>query len=224
MTEVDTVISSDVIEDLSGLPDDLWECILDNPSSESVSPETVQSISKIEEKLLTLEEQGEQGTTLPNQELVDDVLNVDHAELVGILEKDMERLSLGERDKCVEDLYGVGSASRIPEDPAFLEDRLAQMEDCLSHISQKDAYDRAKYMSPEYVQDRKRRVMFLRANEFDPEDAAKDYTLHFNEKLALFGTDLLVVSRWLLVFTFANTSVCKDNTFANRWLILLSSP
>ena len=54
-----------------------------------------------------------------------------------------------------------------------------------------DAYERALYMSPEYVKDSKLRLLFLRSNSYDPHKAALNLLSHFTTKLELFGKDLL---------------------------------
>ena len=216
------LVSSDMIEDLSALPDDLWECLLDNESLSTTSqsvPESVSSTSELEEKLLSLEERVSRENSLSTDEILGEFRDANHADLDAILAKDIERLSLGERDKCVEDLYGVGSPP-VHEDRAFVDEKLSQMEDCLSKIPQKDAYDRAKYMSPDYVQDRKRRLMFLRSEEFDPQKAANVYVYHFNEKLALFGSDLLVVSQFVANTHFEVLRLQLDD---DSWCVLNSN-
>mmetsp|Transcript_54196 Transcript_54196/g.131503 ORF Transcript_54196/g.131503 Transcript_54196/m.131503 type:complete len:665 (+) Transcript_54196:211-2205(+) len=55
----------------------------------------------------------------------------------------------------------------------------------------KAAYEMAVRMSPSYVNDRKFRLMFLRAERMDVVAAAKRFCFFFQIKLELFGPDLL---------------------------------
>ena len=56
---------------------------------------------------------------------------------------------------------------------------------------EKQQYEKALGMSPEYVNSRNFRLKFLRAEEFNPKLAAARMALHFEQKYELFGEDKL---------------------------------
>lgn len=59
------------------------------------------------------------------------------------------------------------------------------------NFQRKQAYNKALKSNREYVLDKKFRLKFLRAEKFDAALAASRLLLHFEEKLELFGEDLL---------------------------------
>ena len=132
----------------------------------------------------------EQGTDVPTEDVIDVAKNADYKDLDALLAKSLNQMSMEDRDKLMSEVHGVAEAPA--EEPDFVQERLEQMDQCISQISEKEAYDRALYLSPEYVQDPKFRLMFLRSRDYDPEQAAATITLHFEEKLKIFGMDNLV--------------------------------
>ena len=113
----------------------------------------------------------------------------DPAEIDAMLAKEMNQLSMEERDEILFDIHGV--AEMINETEDFVVERLDQLEVALANIPTKPEYDRAMYMDPDYVQNRKFRLMFLRADSFHAEKAAARMVMFFHEKQKLFGTELL---------------------------------
>jgi hypothetical protein len=107
-----------------------------------------------------------------------------------LLAKEMNNLSVQQREKIFEEVHGV--ASPIEETPLFITQKLAYLEDALGKIRVKAAYDRALFLSPSYVKSRKLRLMYLRANWFDVPVAAKRMVSYFENKLELFGISKLV--------------------------------
>ena len=69
-----------------------------------------------------------------------------------ILAKEFDTLSVKERDHCIQDMHGI--ATLPPEEPEFVTQKLQELHDALIQKHPKEAYDRAEYMSPEYVNDR----------------------------------------------------------------------
>jgi hypothetical protein len=104
--------------------------------------------------------------------------------------REMNQLSLEERERVYEEIHGVSDA--IDEEPHFVAQCLEQMEDEIRKIRKKTAYERALFLSPIYVQSRDFRLMFLRAERFDPQRSAKRFVKFFEYKLELFGMDKLV--------------------------------
>jgi hypothetical protein len=65
------------------------------------------------------------------------------------------------------------------------------MEQCLQKIRHKPTYDLAITIRADYVWDPKLRLMFLRADRFDPKLAAKRLIRFMDMKLKLFGRNKL---------------------------------
>jgi hypothetical protein len=107
-----------------------------------------------------------------------------------ILARELNQLSMEERELIYEEIHGVDKI--IEETPEFVSERLAALDQELRKISFKPAYEQAKKMSEKYVTDRKFRLMFLRADYFDPNKAATRLVKFMEEKLKMFGPETLV--------------------------------
>jgi hypothetical protein len=123
-------------------------------------------------------------------------------ESYALLAKEMNKLSMQEREGVLQDIHGVAD---IPnETPEFVEASLTEMERTIQEIlapsswwsssSQVSAYEQARNINPSYVQDTKLRLMFLRADRFHAKDAALRMIQFFEEKLSLFGPDKLTMN------------------------------
>jgi hypothetical protein len=111
------------------------------------------------------------------------------AEASALLAKEMNQLSVNEREKVLEDVHGI---ARVVDEPQeFIEACLALLENELTKISSKAAYDLASSMSKEYTSSKRLRLMFLRAESYDPPNAASRMVRFFDEKYELFGADKL---------------------------------
>jgi hypothetical protein len=111
------------------------------------------------------------------------------AKASAMLAKEMNQLSVKEREKVLEDVHGIAHVADEPQE--FIEACLALLEKELNNISNKAAYDLASSMSKEYTSRRTKRLMFLRAESFDPCKAASRMVRFFDEKYQLFGADKL---------------------------------
>jgi hypothetical protein len=98
-------------------------------------------------------------------------------------------IPLEERNELLNELHGV--SKEFDETPQIVRERLNEIEHELTMITDKEAYDMAYSMSPEFVSDTTFRMMFLRAETFDAKRSAKRMVHHFQDKLDLFGKDLL---------------------------------
>eukprot|EP00980_Cylindrotheca_fusiformis_P006535 scaffold1384_cov116-Cylindrotheca_fusiformis.AAC.13 len=107
-----------------------------------------------------------------------------------MLVESMTQLSFKERQTVQEDLHGV--SERISEDVNQMEIWLSQLDRHLNEIKNGRAYEIAEEMSPTYVSDRDFRVMFLRAQRYNPKAAAGQMIKFFDLKLKLFSKDKLV--------------------------------
>jgi hypothetical protein len=113
----------------------------------------------------------------------------DRADMDKVLAQEVHNLSLQERNRVYEEIHGV--AEPLKEDPEFVAQQLSEFDVQLSTIQNKPAYDIAFQQSPEYVHDRKFRLMFLRDTEFDAHKAAQKLVNHFEVKMELFGREKL---------------------------------
>lgn len=97
--------------------------------------------------------------------------------------------STEDRDQALADVHGVTSAVAL--DNEFIASRLAQLDQAISDCRSKSAYLRAKIQNPEYVSNRKFRLQFLIADNFQPPAAAERLVSYFESKLVLFGLEML---------------------------------
>lgn len=119
-------------------------------------------------------------------------------ELDKFLAKSMHKLSVKDREQALEEVNGI--ASDDPEDPNTLNKCLQELDEHLNSIKQGTFYQMAEQMDKDYVNNRKFRVMFLRANRYlsngnhryDPREAAGQMLNFFETKTLLFGKQKLV--------------------------------
>ena len=108
-----------------------------------------------------------------------------------LLAKELNSLSIDERQKVLEEVHGV--LQPTIETNEFINERLDRLDKEVTKIRKKASYDLAMFMSPAYVTNRKFRLMFLRAEtNYNPTLAAQKLINHFEYKLELFGVDNLV--------------------------------
>lgn len=107
-----------------------------------------------------------------------------------LVQSDIERLSPEEQRRVHQDVEGAFEVQERTGDQ--VEQLLEQLSVTLKSINPKPAYDKAYSMSPEFVEDKRFRLMFLRALEFDVDRAARRMVKHFEQKELLFGPDKLV--------------------------------
>jgi hypothetical protein len=106
-----------------------------------------------------------------------------------VLAKEFSKLSAKEQLKTYEELHGVNDC--VEETPAFVEKSLRQLEEEVSKIANKSAYDMAEQQSKEFVTNRNFRIMFLRADGFHPGKAATRLVGYFEGIRRYFGDRLL---------------------------------
>jgi hypothetical protein len=100
--------------------------------------------------------------------------------------QELNPISLAEREKAYNDLHGV--ADVIEEKPEFVDKCLAELESEICKLEDnKNAYEMAKKINPEYVCGRRFRLKFLRADLFVPKNAAIRLAAFLQEKLKFFG-------------------------------------
>jgi len=108
-----------------------------------------------------------------------------------VLVEELNALSVQERLQMYDEIHGV--AEMPDETPEFVKQKIQEMKHHLSGIAPKSkkAWERAVYLRPSLVTDDPLHLMFLRAKRFDPMQAANLMCVHFENKLELFGEDLL---------------------------------
>jgi hypothetical protein len=119
----------------------------------------------------------------------EDLTGVTAQEADALLAKEMTQLSVEERDQVLNEIHGV--AEEADENPESVMKALAQFEEEVQKIPKREAYELAKSISGDYVMNRKRLLMFLRADRFHVQKAALRMVRFFECKLELFGLDLL---------------------------------
>ena len=114
--------------------------------------------------------------------------NVDH-----VIAEALNKMSLEDRDQLFLDVHGV--ADIVDESkPGLVEEHLQSFDQEVQKIrSQKPsaAIELAESMSPDYVNDRKIRLRFLRSTTFDVKKAAMKFVKFFDLKFQLFGGEKL---------------------------------
>jgi len=106
---------------------------------------------------------------------------------------DMNDLTFAERQTMEEDIHGV--ADIIEETTELVTQRMEEMRVVLETkipSKKRQAWDRAIFLRPGLVDDRKLYLLFLRARRFQSSDAAIALVAYFQAKRDLWGDDLLI--------------------------------
>jgi hypothetical protein len=106
-----------------------------------------------------------------------------------ILAKGISELSIRERESVFHDLHGV--AEPIDEEPELIAKSLAELDVEIANTPNREAYEQAKRIDPQYVHNLEFRLMFLRADRFDVKRTASRLVRHFATKLEMFGPESL---------------------------------
>jgi hypothetical protein len=111
-------------------------------------------------------------------------------EMDRIIAKEMTDLSLQERESAENDVHGIRQSRA--EDPLALQNGLLHLQRHLDTMKKGTVYEEAEMMNRNYVTDHKFRLKFLRADLYDPKEAAERMIRFFELKKSLFGTEKLV--------------------------------
>ena len=110
-----------------------------------------------------------------------------------LLVSELNAMSTDERSRVYEEVNGV--CQEVVEKPEFVRQRLEAMESAIHNTPlpphDMDAYTIACKKSPSYVMDTKFRLMFLRAERFDPVLAAKRFVAFHGVIREYFGDGAL---------------------------------
>jgi hypothetical protein len=124
--------------------------------------------------------------------------NVDPAEVDALLVKELNSMSLVEREKLYEEIHGV--ETHVEESREFLQEKLAALEQEIQlRLAQHkaDIYKEAFCRSQVYVTDITVRLRFLRAEYYNPKHAARRMMQFLEGKKKFFGEN--AVARPLLL-------------------------
>lgn len=126
-----------------------------------------------------------------------DEMNIKEALSLG---EELNQLSMKERERVLHDIHGVADDFSVEETPKLIEETLHEMDQYLLQTmarttneptnkknKQAEAYRLAEAQNAADVKDRKLRLIFLRAQDFDPKQAVNHMLKFFHQKLDLFG-------------------------------------
>jgi hypothetical protein len=119
-------------------------------------------------------------------------LDLEQKDLDALYARDMNKLTLDERDKALYDIHGIATA--IQENPEFVQQKRSGLVAALEALTRKKseiAYQEAMRQDPTFVTSESFQLMFLRADQWDVKISAKKIFHFFHAKLDLFGADLL---------------------------------
>lgn len=114
----------------------------------------------------------------------------DPSETEKLLVKELNQLSLEEREQVFEEIHGVHRP--VEEEPNFVNSKLEMLQEEILKIRKRSAYEKAVFVAPQKVKARDFCLMLLRAERFDARKAAIRMVQYFESKLKLFGFDNLV--------------------------------
>ena len=126
---------------------------------------------------------------------IDDDKMGESGRLDSMISSELNELSLKEREMAYEKIHGVEKITE--ETPSFVFQKLEALDMEICKIRDKPAYDLAETTNPDYVKDKKFRLMFLRADEFDARKAAKRLVSFMEAKKKHFGEQTLTRSLYL---------------------------
>lgn len=109
------------------------------------------------------------------------------------LARELNSLTVKERQAIEEDIHGV--SSEIHETDELVTRAIAEMKDSLRHMpvsTKRSAWDRAVYLRPSLETDQDHFLLFLRAPQFKPFEAAQLLIKYYEAKQEIWGDDLLI--------------------------------
>ena len=106
-----------------------------------------------------------------------------------MIAEDLNQMSLEERERAIFDVHGVSDA--VAETEEMVVRSLAEFEDNIARIRNKEAYHIAELQNEAYVANRNLRLKFLRSANFDVSFSAKKMVRYLDIKRELFGSEKL---------------------------------
>lgn len=139
---------------------------------------------------------------------------VNPADVDALLARELNSMSLLERERLYGELHGVHPC--IDEREEFVEERLVDFEGQVQQLiaqGKAGVYELALRQSRTSVLDRKIRLMFLRAEYFDPRNAARRMVRFLECKKEFFGEAALVRPILLTDLDVSDMEVLKSGCF-----------
>jgi hypothetical protein len=110
-------------------------------------------------------------------------------EVETLMVQEMNAMTVDQRERAYEAIHGVGEA--VEESDEFVDKCLEEMGNSIQRINPKGSYIRAEQQSRSYVHDRRLRLKFLRAENFNPLEAARRLIRFFEGISKYFGPSCL---------------------------------
>ena len=125
-------------------------------------------------------------TTTPNH---NDKERIDPDDVDAILTEELNQMTFQEREKIYDELHGVDNV--LQETEQLVATALKEMDLALQRIPNKFIYEKARRINAHYVEDPSFRLMFLRSDYFNPEQAARRLLKFLENKVKFFGDETL---------------------------------
>ena len=120
-----------------------------------------------------------------------------------LLNEQLQKLSMKERQQVNEDIHGTTDLIDESSNVEFMKSLLERFDIEVIKLRKRHgriktskyclAYEKALFLNPQLIEyDVDFKLMFIRADNYNPELAANRYMLYFTTKLELFGLDKLV--------------------------------
>ena len=139
---------------------------------------------------------------------------VDGHEIDALICKEMNQMSLQERERTFDEIHGVHPI--VHETPDLIPMVVHQFQTAISRIAHKPAYLMARQQSEAYVTSPQFALLFLRAASFDALEAAQKCVDYCQGKLDLFGIDTLTRSVQLSDLNSDDLACLKSGAY--QWL------
>ena len=139
-----------------------------------------------------------------------------------LLAMEFNQLSIDARERVLEEVHGITQIADETQ-PNFIDDSLCKLDSEIKNIKERWHYDRAHFLCPSRVRDVNFRLMFLRADNFNPRNAARRIVQHFTYKAELFGTFTVICvtyatrSRKILMLLMCNVTTKNTPTSTGCW-------
>jgi hypothetical protein len=124
--------------------------------------------------------------------------------------RELSEMSMDEREQVYYDVHGV-STSAVEETAEFIAQSLAKLDKEIAKIDKKKAFDFARVQNPSFVDSRKSKLKFLRADQFDCRLAANRIVRFYDSKLELFGKSKLTQDIRLTDLSDEDDRVCVES-------------
>ena len=125
-----------------------------------------------------------------NNQLHDEEEKSDPVDVTALLAQELDKLSVTDQQKVVNDIHGL-QEDDIQENSIMIEQKLHALHKEIENISEKEAYLQAEEANHEYCHNKEFCLMFLRADHFNAQGAARRMVDFFELKKQIFGVGAL---------------------------------